>query len=60
MNAGYPLYAPKVYIDQQLPVQAIQGKKYIGNYNEILIPYLLGWNTNCNLLELISFLQSVI
>ena len=55
MNTGYPLYAPKVYVDLQLPIQAIQG-----NYNEILIPYLLGWSVNCNLLELISFLQSVI
>lgn len=59
---GYPYRPPKVYLDQQLSQAIAAAKQWIGQFNEITIPYLQGWNMNqnSNLRDLLQFLNSVI
>ena len=55
----YPIRAPKVYIDQNLAVSIAKAKSWIGDYNEITIPYLNQWNQNCTITEMMQFLDSL-
>jgi len=59
---NYPFRPPKVYIDQQLPQAVVKAKQYIGQHNEVTIPYLSGWNMSNqpNLKDLMAYLDSVI
>lgn len=58
---AFPFQAPKVYIDQQLDQRIVKQKQYLGNNNEIIIPYLQTWNmSNNNLKDLMKFLNSVV
>ena len=59
---NFPFRPPKAYIDQQLDGNIIRAKNYLGNQNEITLPYLTGWNMSNqpNLKDMMTFIKSVI
>ena len=62
LPTNFPFRPPKCYIDQNLHTEVVRSKNYIGQQNEITIPYLAGWNISNqpNLKDLVKFLESII
>jgi ubiquitin-protein ligase len=59
---NFPYRAPKAYIDETLEMEVIKSKTYIGQFNEISINYIKGWNMSNqpNLKDMMQFIQSIL
>ena len=58
---GFPFRPPKVYVDKSLSQSVVQSKQYLGQFNEVTIPYLRQWNpgNNSSIRDLVQYIDSV-